>query len=63
MKFIKFFIAAAVAFFSLQFSTASAATPAMAEGTSLHAAKATPAQQQHRRHRRMHHRRIHRHKK
>jgi hypothetical protein len=61
MKYIKIFIAAAVAFFTLQFSTASAA-PALAEGTSVHAAKAAPVQQ-HRRHRRVHHHRIHRHKK
>ncbi|MGZ3945138.1 MAG: hypothetical protein ACXVJB_09355 [Mucilaginibacter sp.] len=61
MKFIRFFIAAAVAFFSLQFSTASAATPVTTAGTSLHAANSAP--QRHVRHRARHLRRIHRHKR
>jgi len=62
MKFIRFFMAAAIAVFSLQFSTASAATLVKAAGTSLHTANAASAPQ-HRRHVHRHHRRIRRHRK
>jgi hypothetical protein len=63
MKFIKVFIASVVAIFSLQFATASAATPDMTTRPELHAGTAASAQQHHRKPIRHRHRRVHRHHK
>jgi predicted porin len=63
MKFIKFIMAAAVAIFSLQFSSAAAATTVKAVGTSLHTGSTASAQQHRVHHRARHLHRIHRHRR
>ncbi|MBS1531232.1 MAG: hypothetical protein JSU01_13080 [Bacteroidetes bacterium] len=61
MKFIGFFIAAVMAVFALQFSTASAATKPVVQVKTSKTGSSADAAQHHRVHRRMHLRRIHRH--
>ncbi|HWD86725.1 MAG TPA: hypothetical protein VG367_01275 [Mucilaginibacter sp.] len=60
MKFIRFFFVAAIAVFSLEFSTASAAPVlAAAPVTFSNTSKSAQAAPQHNRHIRRHRRRIH----